>query len=281
MKKVLFLLFIITTYSCNSQIKATSKKTKNNQNKNEVRYFNIEQYKDWEIDNRYSQAEDDKFLKKDSERVQIWSHKGKIQIERSSVINPYRRTYVYDKKTGILRVFVMEFYQISIGIEKTYDEKGVHLYEIDNDKPYKFSLQQLIEKVKKEYDIDLEDRRQNAVADRWLEGDAQKPYYEVYMRSKKSPNYEMDCIIIDGTTGEILFKTILSRYDEHAVPPFDQYLEIKEKKEQEDNAFYKNYKGKNYTKKEWEAFEEEWFRDYEERKKGGNFFLDNIFKKNR
>ena len=81
------------------------------------------------------------------------------------------------------------------------------------------------------------------------------------MQSKKNPNYETDCIVIDGTTGEILFKTTLSRYDEHALPPFDQYLEVLKNKEQEDNAFYKSYKGKDYTKKEWEAFEEEWYKN--------------------
>ncbi|OXA94729.1 hypothetical protein [Flavobacterium hercynium] len=264
---------LIAIWCCFSLLQCTG------QVKHKMEYFNIELYKDWEIDKDHSSSENRKFLKKENERIEIRFSSNKIHVEKSSVINPYLKVQVFRSSTKCLYAEGTEFYQFSIGISKSYDEVGKVTKERDNDKPYIFTLQQLIEKIKKEHDVDLEDLTQKSIVHRREDTALQKPIYEVHLVSKKSPDYQTDYFLIDGITGEVLFETTYFNRDEKSPTPYYQYLRLLKNKEQEDNAFYKNYKGKDYTKKEWEAFEEEWFRDYEERKKGGNFFWDNIFKK--
>jgi len=281
MKEKILLFCFLVIYNSISQTKKTLKETTTQIKKYKMEYFDIELYKDWEIDNFHSQSEDDRFLKKGNERMEIWFYENKIQVERSSLLNPYKRTSIYFRKTKVLYTHVTEFYQFSIRIDKTYDETGKVINEKDNDKPYVFSLRQLIEKIKREYNVDLEDRTQKGLVDRRIDAYLKKPIYELDLPSEKAPDFVTDYLLIDGITGEILFKTTYNNMDDSLTTPYYQYLELLKNKETEDNSYYKSYKGKDYTKKEWEAFEEEWFRDYEERKKGGNFFLDNIFKKNR
>ncbi|OXA94730.1 hypothetical protein [Flavobacterium hercynium] len=264
---------LIAIWCCFSLLQCTG------QVKHKMEYFTVEKYKDWEIDTDWTSSVDDKFLKKGSERVEIWFHDDKIQVEHSSILHPYTKTYVYNKKTSLLLVFLLEFYQFSIGILKTYDDTGILIKETNYDKPYVFTLQQLIEKIKKEQDIDLEDLTKKSIVDRREDTALQKPIYEVHLESKKSPDYQTDYFLIDGITGEVLFETTYFNRDEKSPTPYYQYLRLLKNKEIEDNSYYKSYKGKNYTKKEWEAFEEEWYRDFEEKKEGRNFFWDNIFKK--
>ncbi|OXA94731.1 hypothetical protein B0A66_03110 [Flavobacterium hercynium] len=251
----------------------------NQQKTHKMEYFTIEKYKDWEIDTDHSSSENRKFLKKDNERVQILFDTEDIQVERTSILNPYKKVQVFRSSTKNLYAEGIEFYQIWIGIDKDYDEVGKVIEERDNDKPYIFSLQQLIEKIKKEQDIDLEDLTKKSIVDRREDTALQKPIYEVHLESKKSPDYQTDYFLIDGITGEVLFETIYFNRDEKSPTPYYQYLRLLKNKEIEDNSYYKSYKGKDYTKKEWEAFEEEWYRDFEEKKEGRNFFWDNIFKK--
>ncbi|SMP12139.1 hypothetical protein SAMN06265346_103216 [Flavobacterium hercynium] len=244
-----------------------------------MQYFNIELYKDWETDPAWSQTEDEKFLKKDNERLSLSYYDDKIQVERSSILNTYKKTAVYDKKTSLMRIFLTQFYQFSIGITKTYDETGLLINEVNNDKPYLFTLPQLIEKIKNENGADLEDRTQKSIVSRHVDQEIGKPIYEVYLRSKEYPDAKWEYFLIDGITGETLFITSYPTRSAKPKVPIYEYLKVLKQKKAEDNAYYKSYKGKHYTKKEWEIFEEEWHRKDEEQKNGRNFFWDNIFNK--
>jgi len=249
---------LIAIWCCFSLLQCTG------QVKHKMEYFNIELYKDWEIDNRYSQREDKKFFKKQHERLSIWFVHDNIQVERTSIMHPYRRTPIYFRKNNVLYTNEIEFYQFSIGIQKLYDETGKIIEEIDNDKPYIFSLPQLIEKIKKEHDVDLEDLRQGCSVHRRVDENLKKPIYEVYLLSKEDPYSKKKYFLIDGVTGELIHTTSYPRRSDEIKTPFNQYLISLEKKEQEDNSYYKSYKGKDYTKKEWEAFEEEWYKNTED-----------------
>ncbi|PAM92815.1 hypothetical protein B4N84_22060 [Flavobacterium sp. IR1] len=277
MKKILLLVCLTALLDCASQTKKTKKN--NQQKKHKMEYFTIEKYKDWEIDPDHSSSEDRKFLKKGNDRIEIRFSSNKIHVEKSSVINPYKKVQVFRSSTKNLYSEGTKFYQIWIGIDKAYDEVGKIIEEIDNDQFYTFSIQQLIEKIKREQDVDLEDLTQKSIVDRREDTALQKPIYEVHLESKKSQDYQTDYFLIDGITGEVLFETTYFNRDEKSPTPYYQYLRLLKNKEIEDNSYYKSYKGKDYTKKEWDAFEEEWFRDFEEKKEGRNFFWDNIFKK--
>jgi len=236
-----------------------------------MEYFTIAKYQDWEIDQDWTSSENDQFLKKGNERVRITSHKDKIQIKRSLTFNRYTKTWVYDKKSSVLRFYVMCFNQFPISTAKFYNENGILIKETDHDEPYSFSLKELILKIKKEHDIDIEDNKQNVVVSRRIEEKIKKPVYEVYLPSKESIG-KRDYILIDGTTGDVLFESAYYSHDDQSIPPFDQYLYSLESKEKEDNAYYKTYKGKEYTKKEWERFQDEWHQNYEERNTSINFW---------
>ena len=57
--------------------------------------------------------------------------------------------------SGIIKYEANYFYNCLIGISKHYDPSGKLIKEIDEDAPYKFSLEDLIKMVKEEYHIDL------------------------------------------------------------------------------------------------------------------------------
>ena len=241
-----------------------------------VEYFNIDKYKDWEVDTDWSSDETTKFLKKGNERVQIISDEKKIQVEMTSVINPYNKVKVYNAKTKALYAIGVDFYQFPIRIDKDYDENGKIVKEIDNDKPYPFSMEQLIEKIKKEYNVNLEQKTPGTWANRSIPEELKKPVYEVHL-AYKDHELKRQYVLIDGTTGKTLFTNDYFMNDDQSTPSFFLYLWSLEKAEQEDNAYYKTYQGKDYTKKEWEIFEEEWHKNYKENKNKG--FWDDIFKR--
>jgi hypothetical protein len=212
----LIILFLIIN-GCNGQ-------EKNNNLKNDkMTHFDISQYKNWEIDADYSSSDSHRFLKKRDERVEIYFHSSGIQIRLKSVNHPYEKIYGYSNTTKSLIEQGTEFYKIPIGKNIQYDEKGDVIKEIDYEKPYKFSIKDLIEKIKKEYGVDLEDRREGASAGR--RGKDGVFYYEVNLQSKTEP-LKRDYILIDGNTGETLFKSYFyMKSDGGGKIPFDEYLE--------------------------------------------------------
>lgn len=277
MKKIIVLFIIVSLPGCTGQSKISNNKKKSEIKQQKMEYFDIDKYKDWEVDNNYTSKETRKFLKKGNERIRISFRESTIQVEATNIQNPYSWTKVYYPNNKSLKAIIYEFYTINIGIYKMYDQEGKLIEEINYENPFKFSLKDAIGKVKKEYGFDLEDLTQRCVLERFesVELD-QKPLYAVYLKNNEDANI-MDYIVIDGTTGETLFKSYMAINGEREIPPYYRYIESLKKAEQENNAYYKTYKGKDYTKKEWEVFEEEWYKNYKENKDKG--FWDDIFKR--
>jgi hypothetical protein len=275
MKKIIILLCIVSFCSCTGQSTTTGKKNTEKIKKDTMEYFNIERYKDWETDNDYLPNGKDKFLKKGNERIEIVCNERTIYIQVTNTLNPYGTRKNYYPKNKLLKSVFYEFYTVLIGTARKYDEIGKLVEEIDYDKPYKFSIKHLIEKVKKECNVDLENKARGIGVDRRIDENLKKPFYEVYIKSKD--DIEGEYILIDGTTGETLFKSIYYTKGDFATPPFEKYLAGLKKKEEEDNAYFKTYQGKDYTKKEWKAFEEEWHKNHEENKNKG--FWDSLKRK--
>lgn len=226
------LLFIINSF--NGQEKETkivntvkpkvNSKTVNNSSKNHImEYFNINKYKNLEVDTEWSSTEIDKFLVKGNERVRISFYEEGIQLREQIVNSPYEIVKGFSNKTKKLLIVGKEFYKIPFGIDMTYDETGKPIKETNYDKPYKFSIHDLIEKVKKEYSIDLEDKKQGGSVRRFEEPKLNnKAFYEVTFESKENP-LKRDYILIDGTTGETLYKSYYFTKGEGEYP-YDVYL---------------------------------------------------------
>ncbi|MFC4478432.1 hypothetical protein [Flavobacterium chungangensis] len=271
MKHLFIILLLITQNSCSSQ-----KELKNNSKKTDsMKTFDINTYKDWEIDTYYSQSENDKFLKKGNDRIRIINYNGTIQVEKNDITTPYKYYYLYDSNTKLLKSFGVRYLLLGIGKWRYYDETGKLIKEIDTDLPYKFSISNLIEKFKIEYSLDLEDSKTVFRFNRYLEKEYLNiPIYEIGIDRGTISNI-IEFYLVDGNNGKTLYSIKIAEGEIKS--PLNEYIKQIKKEEGENNTYYKTYKGKNYTKKEWEIFEEEWHKNYEENKNKG--FWDDIFKR--
>lgn len=188
-----------------------------------------------------------------------FSSKGKpkeYNEEITKEFSPYIFMYTYFEN-GNLNIKTESFNSYMLS-KIEYDENGKIIKEINTDTIFKHSFKQIHDMVLKNRNVDIYDTRQ-ATALRHDTPDAViKKYYQIHVITSEliegqwyaQPNYSF---IIDDATGK----------------------EWDPKVEAENNAYFKTYNGKDYTKKEWEVFEEEWYRNYRENKDKG--FWDDIF----
>ena len=126
-------------------------------------------------------------------------------VEQSKELHtPYSYYYNYDTK-GRLRYLSVSFDGVSIGNSYRYDSLG-RITEIkDYSRPYKFKLNNLIEKMSSEYGCDLLNKRRLVSVHRSEgERDLKKPWYSVFYLENERSHYG-DKYLIDGTTGETLY----------------------------------------------------------------------------
>ncbi len=98
-----------------------------------------------------------------------------------------------------------EFFNMPVGTNKVYDENGKLIKETNRDLPYNFSIQDLINKMQKEYKIDILDIKQTKSVFRYVEKEKVKlPLYEVWCYNQKN-DLKLICYIINGTTGETIY----------------------------------------------------------------------------
>lgn len=215
---VLLLAFI---GSCAGQ----QNKNATNNKQHTMEKFDSAKYKDWEIDTAYSSSENDKYFKKGDERVRVIIINKVIQVERTNINTPYKEIKAFSSATKKLEGKGISFYDFPIGKSFSYDSIGNLIKEINWDEHYKFSLKELIDKVKREYFIDLEDKKLGNTVGRFVyEKLNSHPFYEVNLQSKEH-NLKMDYILIDGIGGEVLYKTFY--YLKQGGTPFEDYLEQK------------------------------------------------------
>lgn len=217
MRKIVIIVLLFLVIACKVQ------RTNNLSNDIREDYSFLTQYKDWEIDDNYFSSIDNthKFYKKEDKRVKITLLETYSFIKESSVINPYSYIFVYDTKKEFLIASAKHFYDIEIGIGKQYDHTGKLIKEEDYDKGYSFSIPDLVQKIYKEYHINLEDRGEEAFVKRRKEKD--ELYYEVHIKDKKLFD-KYRYILVDGKKGTILFDTLYNFRGYNEVSPFDQYL---------------------------------------------------------
>ena len=126
-------------------------------------------------------------------------------VEESKELHtPYSYYYNYDTK-GRLRYLSVSFDGVSIGNSYRYDSLGRITEIIDHSRPYKFKLNNLIEKMSSEYGCDLLNKRRLVSVHRSEgERDLKKPWYSVFYLENERSHYG-DKYLIDGTTGETLY----------------------------------------------------------------------------
>ena len=111
----------------------------------------------------------------------------------------------YDKK-GLLMLTVTTFYNIECGIFKRYNKLGNVVEEENLDAPYTFSIDDLIDKMKDEYDVDILNVGLVRTASRGFADEVNMPFYQVNVKDVTT-NFIVHIYLIDGATGETLLTT--------------------------------------------------------------------------
>ena len=201
MKKILILSLLFCINSCNSQIK----KTITNNKPNTMEYFNINNYKNWEEDTERTSSEKDKYLKFKEKRVSIEYFNNVVRVEESNISSPYLFFKVFYTSNNSLKLNGQTFYTVDYGIWRSHDEKGKLIKVDDLDKSYKFSLENLINKMKEEYNLDLMNKSSTVSISRYEEKkDLHVTLYEIWYRDRENRQL-IHCYLISGTTGKTIF----------------------------------------------------------------------------
>ncbi|MCH4830215.1 hypothetical protein [Flavobacterium columnare] len=212
-KSVLFVILTFNTISCKSQKREEIIKTSK---KDSMEYFDVKNYEDLKKDPFFVSY--GYYYDINENKIQVYSNTGeKGFIKRITKKNsPFVQVFSFHPN-GKLQLKAMEFYSFRVEIDKLYDETGKLIKEINNDLPYKFSVDDLREKIKKEYDVDIvSDYRDSdptlIFVNRWLGykndvGVYKKdvPMYQVSFWKKEGKRL----LEINATTGETITNKVL------------------------------------------------------------------------
>lgn len=244
MKNIVLTILLLIATGCKAQIN-------NNLNKENMKYFNVNNFKDWEKDtSKLFSSETSIYLKRGNERMKILIGDDTTkQITISDVTTPYVHIYRYNAKTNILFQESRRFYDVFIGTTKTYDETGKIIKTRDWDAPYKISIEELIFISKNKLGIDLMDMSLNLMLTRI--NHTQPVYVIGAPLHPEIREIGMRYITISGNTGQILFdKEIYSdkEYNENSQEIYQMKESTPFKKESkfylEDDEYQKHLKDK-------------------------------------
>jgi len=134
----------------------------------------------------------------------------------------YRFHSEYDVN-GVLTKTHTSFYGNKFGIIRNYDSSGNVVSEEDLEVSYPFSIDNLIDKMKAEYDIDILDKQLVFIIDRRRSYmvDRRWGYYEVFIRDLTRTKPQMvKAYLIEGDTGNTVF---VGEADARSVPSLKTY----------------------------------------------------------
>ena len=128
-------------------------------------------------------------------------------IENRKYPNSAYKFYSEYDENGKLVKTSISFYGMITGFVCVYNTVGETIKKEDWDIPYKFSIDDLIDKMRTEYDIDIADTRICNSIDRGVDEEYNNtPLYNMYLFGDPI-KYQLICYVIDGNTGETLFIT--------------------------------------------------------------------------
>lgn len=186
--------------------------------------FDINLFNKLEKDDKQVSTEEDGFYKFQDKRYRISLYK-EIQVEETNVNSPNSYYKVYFKKSRQLKAEGNNFYSFPIGISKEFDEKGNLINEIDYNKDYQFSIEDLQKKMKEIYNVDIMNKNQTrSVSRTTIDPRIKFPYYQIVVNTGKASfnNY-----LLKGNTGEMFYKIEIIRGEERDV--IDEYVKILKK----------------------------------------------------
>ena len=200
--KLISLLFLLAIISCKGQ----------NFNIHTMKYFDVNKYKDWEIDPDYYPIIGAKFFKKGAERVSIhFSNENIIEV-KSNYQSPIKTKNIYYSSNKLLWSSKKTFYNCIIGIVIEYNEIGKAIKKTNYDKEYTFTIDELCDFIQDEYNVNI--RR---ISDGYIKWDVKKIYEPILKKScyrvdfytpkpQVGEIYARKEIYIDSKTGKVLYE---------------------------------------------------------------------------
>ena len=192
----------------------------NNQNSNNMEKFNV-----------------DKFLKGNADLQPIYEtlpngdevtydiNADKFQKLITAKNSNYQYLYLYDKNGHLLFKSTLLFLN-SIHIGYYYDRAGNITEEVDFEKEYPFSVDDVIKQLKTDYKIDLTLSKDVPVFTRWFDDVELKiPVYLLAFYDNNDPLIVW-YVLIDGRNGNYLLQNTLPSREEDAPTAYEQYIEL-------------------------------------------------------
>lgn len=186
--KTIPIIIILVLFSCNAQEKKTTQK----HTEMTTETFDIETFEKNKLNGEYN------FVLEDGTKIRQTSSDNSYS---EYITHPKPELFMTFKgyyKRGRLKRYVIRYPNNFQKIRKEYDKQGKLIEEIDYDKPFKFTFEQLLELIKKEKDtIDLYDKNTSIGRGSDEEG-------TVWFVTYKKNWGRREVIKIDGITGQIL-----------------------------------------------------------------------------
>jgi hypothetical protein len=267
MYKIIFTTVILTILSCSAQV---PKKDTLTSKKSTMEYLDFKKYEKLDYDGN--------FYIVGTKRIRIIFNEKEYMGAKTYVIetntdSPYGVYKAY-RKNNSLKSSGRTFYGFYIEKGKEYNDIGELVKVTDYDKPYKLSLEDLAKKIKEDHDVDLFSLKQVFELERQESlGDIKIPLYFFYYRDKINPS-KLYANVIDATTGKTLFSDIT--YEEGGtLNLYKEFAKDYKAKEAKKTAPYRTKDGKTYTKEEWDAYENQFHKEYNKDKgKGMSAFYE-------
>jgi len=214
-------ILLLITLNCNSQSTKDNKKIKIQKEMEQNKIETYNPFKDFEPAKRFNIEEynlkskgkyECRFTDDNGMEVHQFTYprfsSRKIEEyweERNYPNSEYKFICCYHDN-GLLRHKLTTFYDIHLGVIQFYDKLGNVVREKNWDAPYTFSLDNLIDKMKDEYKIDIRIPELMWSVYRYVSEEINIPLYEVKV---KDPiiDYKILVYLIDGNTGETLLIT--------------------------------------------------------------------------
>lgn len=194
MKKVIFLGLMLSVLSCKAQEKATKVPLK------KMEEFNGQDLNKFQV----MFLGEINFTKPNGDEVRQIEDKDSYTEYISKKGTPFETVNIFYKRTCALKATGERFYGFPIGIFKEYNQNGVLIKEINSNEPYKFTLEALIQKVEKEFHINI---MKNTIGVSVTRTTNPVPQYELdYPVIEGNPLW-LNIVIFDGITGFIIRKT--------------------------------------------------------------------------
>ncbi|MDA6070056.1 hypothetical protein NJT12_10545 [Flavobacterium sp. AC] len=174
-----------------------------------MRKFDLEAFEKHKKDNNTYCRYITKNTNGDTIEIFLTEHKDSYQQTIIYLNTPIKQRFMYHKKTLTLIKEIESFYDCIIGFQREYDDEQELIKEINNDEPYKFSWQDLVNKMKNEYQIDLMDEKEqikNNTQVTFLSRNSQTMKYSISMPCEFTPHGVIEeKFEIDAITGNTIY----------------------------------------------------------------------------